>query len=150
MKTAAFISLFFIASVKFLFAPGVGLAKLNFMETFITQLCGGMFGILVFFYSANFFMEKARKKRIAKYEKLKAENKPLPKIFTKKNKGIIKFKQKVGYYGILFIAYPFVSLPIEGILCAKFYKHEKSVVPLLLVSNAAWSLLLTYLFFLFK
>ena len=91
-----------------------------------------------------FFLERARLKRIKKIEIfLSTGEGKLPKVFNKKNKMIVRLKQKLGLYGVVFIALPIISLPIEGIVCAKFFKHKRALVPLLIISTGIWSILLT-------
>ena len=55
---------------------------------------------------------------------------------------ISTMKNKLGFYGVVFIALPVISIPIEGLVCAKFYKHRKEVVPMLVLSVAMWAFLL--------
>lgn len=126
-------------------APPAGLeAGFGLWGTIIGMIVGGVIGVLSFFYMADYFLERARKKKFKKYEKIRAKGGKLPKVFTRKNKAIVNLKHRLGMYGIVFIALPFVSLPVEGLLCAKFFKHEKKkLIPLLILSVVIWSFILT-------
>ena len=148
MKVWGIIGLLLLASVKFLVAPLAGIsADLNYLESVSGMIAGGILGILVFYFSAHFFMEKSRKKRLRKTLEAIQNGDQAPAIFTKKNKRIVKLKHRLGYYGVVFIALPFVSIPVEGILCAKFYKHKKNLMPLLIFSIVIWSFALTAFYY---
>lgn len=148
MKVGLFIAFFLFSSVKFLIAPPFGFeAGFNLFETMGIMFSGGVFGVLFFFKASHYFMERARLKKLEKINKLRSlGGEDLPKFYTKKAKRIVKLKRKLGLYGVVFIALPFASLPIEGIICAKFFKHEKRIVPLLIISVAIWTVLLTLFF----
>lgn len=148
MKIGAAILFVLFATVKYMVAPPAGLeAGFGLWGTILGMIIGGIVGVLTFFFTANYFLDRARKKRLKKYAEIKAAGGELPKILTRKNKGIVRLKKRLGLYGIVFIALPFVSLPVEGILCAKFFKHEKKkLIPLLILSVIIWSFLLTFFY----
>lgn len=139
-----------LASVKYLVAPPVGFASgLGFWGTVIGMFAGGMLGMIVFYSLASFLINRSRLKRIRLNKEREQNNLPPLPNFTKSSKRIVRVKKKLGLYGVVFIALPFVSIPIEGILCAKFYRHEKRLFPLVVISVAAWSILLTAFYNLF-
>lgn len=129
-------------------APPFGFESgFDLIETMLIMFSGGVFGVLLFFKSAHFFMERARLKKVSKIKRLKETGADkLPSFYSKKAKRIVNLKRRLGLYGVVFIALPFASLPIEGIVCAKFFKHEKKIVPLLILSVAIWTVILTLFF----
>jgi hypothetical protein len=55
-------TLFVISMIKFLFAPfGGQVAKLSFIETYISCCAGAIVSAAIFYFSANYFMKKAEK-----------------------------------------------------------------------------------------
>lgn len=131
-----YISLFGFSMIKFMFAPFSGpLMKLNFFETYISCVAGAIFAAFIFYFSSEFFMIRAHKKRQAALHDSITNGTPLkykPK-FTRFNKLIVKLKRRLGIYGIAFYAPLFLSVPIGSIVTAKFYGKEKRTFPLILL-----------------
>ena len=128
MKWGALSSVFIFSTIKFLFAPftGPGLG-LNFIETYSASVAGAIVCALVFYFSSEFFMKRAREKRHKLYHEalekgIELKNK---KKFTVLNKSIVKIKKRLGIYGIAIYAPFFMSIPLGSIITAKFYGKEK-------------------------
>ncbi len=131
-----YFTLFTLSMIKFMFAPfaGPGL-KLNFLETYLSCISGAFVAAFVFYFSSEFFMIRAHKKRKALLHASITTGTPLkykPK-FTRFNKLIVKLKRRFGIYGIAFYAPLFLSVPIGSIVTAKFYGKEKRTFPLILL-----------------
>ena len=141
-----------LASVKFLVAPPVALfgLKVGVWETSIGMFFGGLLGVFTFYYTGSFFIKRGLKKRLENNKRAVEAGTELPKVFTRRNKQIVQIKRKLGVYGVVFIALPFVSLPVEGILCAKFFRHDRRLIPLLVISVAIWSVILSFFFSIFE
>jgi hypothetical protein len=136
------ISLFFIATTKFLLAPPSGLAmKLPAWEVLIVSTLGGFAGVFVYYNLATWFMKRAKAKKLTKIKegKLQAKN------FTVVNKTLVKIKHfKLGLILIAFVTPVLISIPVGSIVCAKFYKKSFFTLPLLLTSVIFWAVTLTY------
>lgn len=128
MKWAALSSVFIFSTIKFLFAPftGPGL-KLTFIETYLAAVAGAIFCALIFYFSSEFFMIRARKKRHRLYHEALEKGIELKhkRKFTVVNKSIVKLKKRIGLYGIAIYAPFFLSIPLGCIITAKFYGKEK-------------------------
>ena len=146
-----FIIVFFLSSVKFLFAIPLALVqyKFTFFQTLFVSSLGGFFGVFFFYYCSNFIIEKynqliskfnfnKKKKQINKNKK-----RSLKKIIT------IKILRKYGLYGIAFLTPIFFSIPIGTFLASKFYRKRKITLTVLLVSVLFWSLILSLIVKLF-
>jgi hypothetical protein len=132
------------ASVKFLFSAPVGYGfGFSLWTVFLGLTLGGWLGTFVFFYSARHFMDKAEAKRKERFRKAYENGTKPPRTFTRLNKFIVKVRSTIGYFGVVFILLPIISIPIEAILCAKFYGHHKTIIPVLLFSVTLWSLILS-------
>lgn len=131
-----YFSLFGLSMIKFLFAPFSGpIMKLNFLETYLSCISGAIAAAFIFYFSSEFFMIRAHKKRKALLHASITSGIPLkykPK-FTRFNKLIIRLKRRFGIYGIAFYAPLFLSVPIGSIVTAKFYGKEKRTFPLVLL-----------------
>jgi hypothetical protein len=131
-----YFSLFGLSMIKFMFAPFGGPAmKLNFFETYLSCVAGAFLAAFIFYFSSEFFMIRAHKKRKAELHDSIVNGTPLkfkPK-FTRFNKMIVKLKRRLGVYGIAFYAPLFLSVPLGSIVTAKFYGKEKRTFPLILL-----------------
>jgi membrane protein DedA with SNARE-associated domain len=136
------ISLFLIATTKFLLAPASGLAmKLPAWEVLIVSILGGVTGVIVYYNLAGRLMKRAKQKKLLKIK----EGKIIPKNFTLTNKTLVKIKHfKLGLILIAFVTPVLVSIPIGSIVCAKFYKKSFFTLPLLFTSVVIWAVVLTY------
>lgn len=128
MNWAAFLSVFLVATFKFLFSPFAGIPLgLDFLTTFLAAVSGASLSSLLFYYGADLFMEISRRKKLKKINEslekgiLVEQNKK----FTWTNKTTLKLKRIFGKIGLCFIAPSLLSIPIGSIIVAKFYGKEK-------------------------
>ena len=126
--------MFLLSMIKFMFAPlgGPGL-KMTFIETYFSSAAGAIFSSAIFFFSAGYFMERARRKNLAKVQVqidqgIEVKRK---KKFTKMNKRLVRIKMTIGIYPIAFWAPFFLSIPLGSIITAKFYGHHRYTYPLI-------------------
>ncbi len=148
MHLGKYSALFFLSMVKFMFAPmGGPAADLSFVETYLICLSGGLFSAVIFFFMSEYFMIRAHKKRIKKYQLAieKGEKPKIKRTFTKVNKTIVRMKMKVGVYGIALFAPLFLSVPVGTIITAKFYGKEKKTFPLIIIGLSLNGLIITFL-----
>lgn len=148
-----YFTLFTLSMIKFLFAPFGGPAmKLNFLETYLSCISGAFVAAFIFYFSSEFFMIRAHKKRQALLHASITNGTPLkykPK-FTRFNKLIVRLKRRLGIYGIAFYAPLFLSVPVGSIVTAKFYGKEKRTFPLILLGiciNGAITTTLSYIIY---
>lgn len=146
---AKILSVFFLSSVKFMWAPGTALVSgFSFFETILITTVGGMTGITFFYFFGMWAIGKMESiKSRSKFSR--SQNSP-KKVFTRKNRRIIKIKASFGLIGLIIITPALLSIPIGCVVAAKFYRHNKLTYPLLLVSTFVWSLFLTTIVFYIK
>ncbi|MFN5984961.1 MAG: hypothetical protein ACK476_02405 [Fluviicola sp.] len=153
MNWGAYLGFFGLAMIKFLFAPfGGPLAKLTFIETYLSCVSGAIFCAIIFYFSAEFFMIRAHKKRKLLIQQAKEKGVELKrkKVFTKTNKAIVKMK-RLGIVGICFYAPFFLSVPIGSIISAKFFGKDKRTFPLIVLGIGVNGLITTGLaYFIFN
>lgn len=108
---------------------------LSFMETYLSVALGGVFTAAIFFYSANYFMHRAKHK----LEKLRQEHIEKGTAFVEKrkftwvNRKIVKVKMTLGIYGTALWAPLFLSVPLGSIITAKFFGDDKRTFPLIVL-----------------
>ena len=126
------------AAVKFVFAAGYLIIDKGFpyFQTVLILFSGGTIGVLVFYYFSgwvNQFINRLIKR-----------NKP-KKVFTKRNRNIVKIKVKYGVYGIAFLSPVLISIPIGCFFASRFFLNKKSTVFILIGGVLFWSVTLPLL-----
>lgn len=119
-----------------MFTPLAGpAAGLTFWETLITCLIGGYISASLFYFGSSYFMRLSveRHAKRVRRAKLKGKRIPINRKFTKTNRKVIYYKQKIGRL-FSYWAFPlFLSIPVGTIIVAKFYKHYKQTFPLVIL-----------------
>lgn len=138
---AKILSIFFLSATKLLWAPGTAIVSgFSIFETIVITSLGGMAGISFFYFFGRIAFERIEKWRVRK--NLKRTDKT-PKIFTKRNRRIIRMKLSFGLVGLVIVTPCILSIPIGCVVAAKFYRHNRYTYPLLLVSTILWCIVLT-------
>jgi uncharacterized membrane protein len=152
MNWGAYFSLAILSTIKFMFAPvgGIGFG-LTFIETYLSCVAGAIICAVVFYFGANYFMQRAQEKRKKRYHESLRSGIPLKRKrnFTRMNKTVVKVKRSIGIIGIGMWAHFFLSVPIGSIVVAKFYRKKKMAFPLIVIGifiNGFVSTTITYLF----
>jgi hypothetical protein len=128
MNWAAFSSVFFVATFKFLFSPFAGIPLgLDFLTTYIAAVSGATLSSLLFYFGSELLMEISRKNKLKKENDAVKSGTPLKpkKKFTRGNKMTIKLKRSFGKIGLCFLAPSLLSIPVGTIIVAKFYGKDK-------------------------
>ena len=104
MNWAGMLGLFGASTIKFSFAPFAGeLAKLTFIDTYVSCCSGAIFSAAIFYFSANYFIKKSIEKKAKNMrESLDKGVANLVKFFTRTNKFVVYMKRSVGIIGIAF------------------------------------------------
>ena len=131
------LSLFLFSGVKLLFTPmfAVFLPKTFpcLIEVAYVSSLGAIIGSIVFFFIGKGIDKIGTKKR-----------KPGKKIFTKKNKRIIKIKNKFGLF-VMSMTIGIISVPLGAILVGKYYNTNKLAIPSLICASIIWGFSVTYI-----
>ncbi len=132
------------SSVKFAMTFPIAILQFNFnmLETILWTNIGGILGIYFFAFLSDkvivwwnrIFRKKRMQARAVKKEK---------KIFTKKNRRIIRIKQRYGLIGIA-LSTPFLlSIPVGTFLTIRYYRSSRIKFVYLIGSNLIWSVIYT-------
>jgi uncharacterized membrane protein len=120
---------------KFLFAPSALVASgYTFWETLAIAVAGGVIGIWIFYYTGS---------RIFDYfKRLQARKNKKKKVFTKKNKLIVRLVKNYGLVGLCSVL-GVISIPLAALLAARYFRDRKGTLVYLSISVLLWALLLT-------
>ena len=115
----------------------------SFLESILWTNVGGIAGIYFFaFLSGKLIAWWNRTFRRPHGSSTEKEEKT-KKIFTKRNRRIVRIKQQYGLIGIA-VSTPFLlSIPVGVFLVVRYYRSSKSKFLYLIASNVVWSLIYT-------
>ena len=132
------------SSVKFALTFPLVILQFNFsfLETILWTNVGGILG----FYFFAFLSDKLIRwwnKVVGK--KLKPEGSPAKKkkTFTKKNRRIVRIKQKYGLIGIALTTPVLLSIPLGTFLVVRYYRSSRIKYMYMIVSIIIWSFIYT-------
>ena len=143
------LSVFLISTVKFMWAPGASMVSgFTFAQTILITSLGGMTGTSFFYFFGRWAVEKMEG---VKRRSLGSSFPEGPrKVFTKRNRRIVKFKWSFGLIGLVIVTPSILSIPIGCVVAAKFYRHNPITYPMLLLSTLIWSVGLTVVVYYIK
>jgi uncharacterized membrane protein len=122
------ISVFLLSTVKFVFG-GIPLALafgFPFFKVVTITTLGGFTGVIFFVFLSD--------KLIASVKKIKDKNQikdlrlSTKKIFTKKNKIIIKVKHRFGLLGIAILTPFLISIPLGCYIAVRYFKNKQKIL----------------------
>lgn len=130
-----------------LYSHGLGF---GFWETFLFTSIGGSIGVFFFYRFSGWLMKRARLRRlhraIAEHHGVR---RPAKRIFTKRNRWIIRLKQGNGLKGLAALTPVVLTIPVGSIIAARYFKHDRRTLPALISSvviqamaiSAFWSVI---------
>ena len=117
----------------------------NFWETILWTNVGGLIGIYFFAFLSRHIVNWWK----SLFRKNKGSGSPARREkpwFTKKNRRIVRIKQKYGLPGIAFFTPLLLSIPVGAFLVIRYYRHSRVKITYLLVSNVFWSMIYAALY----
>lgn len=137
-KVIEILVLLSVSATKFFFAPGISTSLgYNFAETLIITSSGGILGVIVFYYFGEFIF------RLYDRFSRKLKRNRSPKVFSRKNKLIVKVKSKWGLIGLAIITPVLLSIPVGSFIAARFFNTHQRTLATLIISVILWSTALT-------
>lgn len=131
--------------LKMLVAAGLGAGfGFTFLQNFLYTSLGGCLGVLLFYRMSERLTERSRSRWLRKRAQAFAKgSKAVSPIFTKMNRRIIRVKHVSGYLGVAALTPLVLTIPLGGILAARFFHHERFVIPAMLISVLLQALIVT-------
>jgi len=121
--------------------------QFSFVETILWTNVGGILGIYFFAYlSARLisWWNRTFRKPLTESSKSTTDS---TKIFTKRNRRIVRIKQQYGLIGIA-VSTPFLlSIPVGAFLVVRYYRSVKTKFLYLIAANLLWSLIYAGFYF---
>lgn len=118
--------------------------KFNYFETMLWINIGGIIGIYFFAYLSEGINKWLSKVFISKKKAKRIKEKNLnKKVFSKRNRRIVKIKQRYGLIGIAISTPILLSIPIGVFLVVRYYPKVKSRFLYLIAGNVVWSVFYT-------
>jgi hypothetical protein len=152
MNWTGYISLATLATIKFMFSaiPGPALG-LNYVETVISIFVGAVISAAFFFFSAEYFMQRAQNKRIKLMQEAHKNGETIAqkRVFSRMNKGVVRLKLRFGKIGICFWAPFLLSVPLGSIIVAKFYGKYSFTFLYVILGMLINSLLTSFIVYVF-
>ena len=145
---------FAVSSIKFLVAPALSFGMgLNFIQTWLSTTAGGIVGVLIFFFLSRWIILMYSRYFVYYFHRLKVKiykilDLKLPKfipsrIFTRRNRLIVKAVRKYGLVGIVILTPVLLSIPLGTFLAARYYITNRYTVYYLIGSVIFWSLFMS-------
>ncbi|MEI6747637.1 MAG: hypothetical protein ACOYMF_10380 [Bacteroidales bacterium] len=144
-----------ISSVKFIFAPPLSFGfGFTFLQTWFVTTMGGIAGVVFFFYLSKgiiaLYFRYFANHLSSFYTKLRTivwNRSPFQshhkKVFTFRNKSLVKIRQRYGLTGIIILTPILLSIPLGTFLAIKYYSRQKNLLGYLSLSVIVWSLLIS-------
>ncbi len=141
------IFIFILSATKFLTAPITSLnIGFNYLQTLIITTIGGVFGVVVFYYLSNAIAYVFFKI----ITKLNGGKKPsTKKVFTWKNKMIVKTVRQYGLLGVAIITPVVLSIPLGTFIASRYFHNQTQVLKYLSASVVFWSVIISSLVIIF-
>jgi len=134
------LGVFALSMVKYPFSQPAAVALgLGFVPAYLVTAAGGCCGVLVFYGTSGWLMERARLARLRRL----AEGRAPKRSFNRTNRTIVRVKRGQGLSGLAFFTPILISIPIGCILAAKYFRYDRRTLPVLLTSVLLWGLVLT-------
>lgn len=130
--------------------PGPALG-LNYVETVISIFVGAVISAAFFFFSAEYFMQRAQNKRIKLMQEAHKNGETIAqkRVFSRMNKGVVRLKLRFGKIGICFWAPFLLSVPVGSIIVAKFYGKYSFTFLYVILGMLINSLLTSFIVYVF-
>lgn len=151
------LSILVISAIKFLVAaPTSYLFGYSYLHTILNTTVGGWIGVLFFYYSGRYlFSQFPFWKRSARRiyhnllgvprhtQLLMNQNRVPAKVFTRRNRFIIRMRDKFGFPGLIILTPVLLSIPIGTFLIVKYYSSHRHHLAWLSLSVMVWSIMIS-------
>ncbi|NOR33640.1 MAG: hypothetical protein GQ579_03045 [Bacteroidales bacterium] len=122
--------------------------EFSFLETILWTNVGGILGVYFFAFLSEKMLSWWKRMFRRSNRKILEDEQQVKKIFTRRNRRIVRIKQKYGLIGIALITPFLLSIPIGVFLVVRYYRSSKLKFLYLIAANLIWSVIYTgfYLF----
>lgn len=115
----------------------------SFFECILWTNVGGLIGICFFAFLSERLIAWWKRLFRRSNRHILEDEQQVKKKFTKRNRRIVRVKQKYGLTGIALITPFLLSIPVGVFLVVRYYHTSKSRFLYLIAANLIWSLIYT-------
>lgn len=146
------ITILLLSAVKLMVAiPLSTILGYSYIQTFLNTAAGGMSGVLFFFFLSKYLLKAYQSLKpllVGLLFRLRYNDghaRPAQhrvsqgKVFTKRNRLIIKIRSKYGMPGIIILTPVILSIPLGTFLAVKYYSSRRNLLAWLSLSVILWS-----------
>jgi hypothetical protein len=117
--------------------------EFSFAETILWTNLGGIAGIYFFAFLSQKLISWWKQTFRRSNRKMLEDEQQHKKIFTRRNRRIVKTKKKYGLIGIALITPFLLSIPVGVFLVVRYYRTSKYKFLYLVAANVFWSVIYT-------
>ena len=117
--------------------------EFSFLETILWTNVGGILGVYFFAFLSEKMLAWWKRMFRRSNRKILEDEQQVKKIFTRRNRRIVRIKQKYGLIGITLITPFLLSIPIGVFLVVRYYRSSKLKFLYLIAANLIWSVIYT-------
>lgn len=148
------IIVFAVSTIKFLVAPALSFGMgLNFLQTWLSTTAGGVTGVVIFFFLSKWMIRiyiryfsyyfHLVKNKTFSFFNIKPTISIPNKIFTWRNRLIVKTIRKYGLAGVVILTPVLLSIPLGTFLATRYYNSNHFIIYYLIGSVVFWSLFMS-------
>ena len=117
--------------------------EFSFWETILWTNVGGILGIYFFAFLSERMINWWKRAFRRSNRKILEDEQQVKKVFTRRNRRIVRIKKKYGLVGIAMITPFLLSIPVGVFLVVRYYHASKSRFLYLIAANLIWSVIYT-------
>ena len=117
--------------------------EFSFLETILWTNVGGIVGVYFFAFLSEKLLAWWKRTFRRSNKHLLADEQQVKKVFTRRNRRIVRVKQKYGLVGIALITPFLLSIPVGVFLVVRYYRTYKTKFLYLIAANVFWSVIYT-------
>lgn len=117
--------------------------EFSFLETIFWTNVGGIAGIYFFAFLSEKLIAWWKRTFRRSTRKILEDEQQHKKIFTRRNRRIVKTKKKYGLIGIALITPFLLSIPVGVFLVVRYYRSSRYKFLYLIAANVLWSVIYT-------
>jgi len=131
------LGIWLLSTVKFVLgAVPLALALgFSFFKTIVVTCSGGFAGVVLFVNLSQWIVKKVKERAANKIDRITVKK----KVFTRKNKIIVKVKRRFGLAGIAFLTPLLLSIPIGCFVAVRYFENKQKIMLYMLISLLFWS-----------
>ena len=130
-----YFTVFSVSAFKFILGPVTGyFLELTLLETIITTVLGMMATVIIIAYAGGTIRAKILQLFFSKR-----------RIFTPRNRKVVKIWRKYGIWGVAFLTPLLFSPPVGAAIAVSFGEKKFKIFSTMLISAIFWGIFFTYL-----